>query len=122
MEKSFANKVWKMSKGKCPNCGEGDIYQQKYKTWIHLPKMKDHCEVCHYDFHGEPGYFLGAMYVSYGLAVLEGIIAFLIASFFIKEFSGLMLASIVTGVIVLFSIPNFKISRVVWMYLFPYSR
>jgi len=121
MKMSLTHKVLQISKGKCPHCGEGDIYETKYKTFLHIPKMKDRCEVCHYDFNGEPGYFLGAMYVSYGMAVLEGIIAFLIASSVIKEFSGLALASIVVGVIVVFSIPNFKFSRIIWMYIFPYK-
>jgi uncharacterized protein (DUF983 family) len=122
MKTSLGTKVLHIAKGKCPHCGEGDIYEKNHSTWIHLPKMKDHCEVCRYDFHGEPGYFLGAMYVSYGMAVLEGITAFLIASLFVKDFSGIGLALIITGVIVLFSIPNFKFSRIIWMNLFPYRK
>ena len=79
--------------------------------------MKDSYKVCHYNFHGEPDYFLGAMYVSYALAVLEGIITFLTVSVFATGLSEIHLAFIITGVIVLFSIPNFKISRVVWTFV-----
>lgn len=122
MKTSTGEKVLQIAKCKCPNCGNGDIYEKSKRFIPNFPKMKDNCEICHYDFHGEPGYFLGAMYVSYGLAVFEGIIAFLITSLFIKEFSGLLLASIVAGAILLFSIPNYKFSRVIWMYLFPFSK
>jgi len=31
--------------------------------------MHDRCPVCGLHFNREPGYFLGAMYISYGLAV-----------------------------------------------------
>ena len=31
--------------------------------------MYERCEVCDLKFEREPGYFLGAMYVSYGLAL-----------------------------------------------------
>ena len=114
------NLFMKIMNEKCPNCGRGNVFKKKEK-FIELPVMKEDCDLCHYHFDREPGYFLGAMYVSYGMAVLEGIIAFLIASSFIKEFSGLALASIVVGVIVVFSIPNFKFSRIIWMYIFPYK-
>lgn len=35
-----------------------------------LPKMHARCEVCGLKFEREEGYFLGAMYVGYGLALV----------------------------------------------------
>jgi hypothetical protein len=32
--------------------------------------MHERCPVCHLRFEREPGYFLGAMYISYGLALV----------------------------------------------------
>ena len=32
--------------------------------------MYERCEVCNLKFEREPGYFLGAMYISYGLALV----------------------------------------------------
>jgi len=37
-------------------------------TWG-LPKMNDRCLVCGLHFNREAGYFLGAMYISYGLGL-----------------------------------------------------
>ena len=34
-----------------------------------FPKMHDCCPGCGLHFNREPGYFLGAMYISYGLAL-----------------------------------------------------
>lgn len=35
-----------------------------------FPKMNERCPVCDLKFEREEGYFLGAMYISYGLAVM----------------------------------------------------
>ena len=35
-----------------------------------FPKMHERCPTCGLKFEREPGYFLGAMYVSYGLALV----------------------------------------------------
>ncbi|HEX3319142.1 MAG TPA: DUF983 domain-containing protein [Terriglobales bacterium] len=35
-----------------------------------FPKMNERCPVCDLKFEREQGYFLGAMYISYGLAVV----------------------------------------------------
>jgi hypothetical protein len=32
--------------------------------------MHDHCPICDLKFEREPGYFLGAMYISYGLGIV----------------------------------------------------
>ena len=122
MKISLGTKIIQIANGKCPHCGKGDIYKKNDKPYPTFPVMKNSCDVCRYNFNGEPGYFLGAMYVSYGLAVFEGIAAFLIATLFVHEFSGILLASIVAGVILIFAIPNYKFSRIIWMYLFPYSK
>src|SRR3954464_5104940 len=48
---------------RCPECGQGPVFSA---TWT----MNTRCPVCGLVFgRGEPGYFTGAMYVSYGLAV-----------------------------------------------------
>lgn len=81
--------------------------------------MHDKCSDCGYYFEREPGYFLGAMYVSYGLAVFQGILTFLLVSFLFPSLPtiGVMLA--VMSVIILFAFFNYKLARVIWMYLFP---
>jgi uncharacterized protein (DUF983 family) len=60
---------------RCPRCRTGSIFL--YSIFRGFPKMHDRCSVCDLKFDREPGYFLGAMYVSYGLALV--IIAFIAA-------------------------------------------
>ena len=81
--------------------------------------MKVRCDECGYVFDREPGYFLGAMYISYGLAVFQSIVTFLICFFFFKQLPTLAVCFIIIGVIFLFSLRNYRWSRVIYMYIFP---
>jgi uncharacterized protein (DUF983 family) len=56
---------------RCPRCRAGHIFG--YSIFRGFPKMQERCPVCDLRFDREPGYFLGAMYVSYALAL--GIVA-----------------------------------------------
>jgi len=42
----------------------------RYSIYRGFPKMNERCPICDLKFDREPGYFLGAMYVSYGLGVV----------------------------------------------------
>jgi uncharacterized protein (DUF983 family) len=53
---------------RCPRCRSGHIF--RYSIFRGFPKMHERCPVCDLKFEREPGYFLGAMYVSYGLGLV----------------------------------------------------
>jgi len=43
---------------------------------VGFPSMHERCPVCALKFEREPGYFLGAMYISYGVALVTiGVLA-----------------------------------------------
>ena len=109
----------RIMKEKCPHCGKGDVYAKK-KKFLELPVMKDNCDECHYYFDREPGYFLGAMYISYGLAVLQGISTFLLLYAFLPNIPTIYVVLIILGVITLFSMKNYKLSRIIYIHIFPY--
>lgn len=78
--------------------------------------MNVNCPNCKHKFEIETGFFFGAMFVSYAMAVGEAIAVFLIAFNFIK--SSFMLVLIVAAVILLMGFVNLRYSRMIWMYLF----
>lgn len=53
---------------RCPRCRSGSIFP--YSVFRGLPRMYERCAVCNLRFEREEGYFLGAMYISYGLAIV----------------------------------------------------
>jgi hypothetical protein len=118
MESKLKIKTMAMLGQKCPICGKGHVYQRS-DHFLQIPVMNENCPECNYHFEREPGYFLGAMYVSYGLAVFEGIIAFLLAILLFDGLSPLTLSLTVVGVILGFSFLNYRLSRVIWMNIFP---
>ncbi len=109
----------RIMKEKCPNCGKEDVYKKKTK-FLELPVMKDECDHCHYHFDREPGYFLGAMYISYGLAVLQGILAFVLLYTFLPNIPTIWVVVAILAVITTFSMKNYKLSRIIYIHIFPY--
>lgn len=51
----------------CPRCRAGKIFR---KSLFFFPKMYERCPACDLKFEREEGYFLGAMYIGYGLAIV----------------------------------------------------
>lgn len=105
--------------GKCPKCGQSHVFQ-KPKHIFEFPVMKENCDVCGYKFDREPGYFLGAMYFSYALAVLQSMITFFICYFLFPQLSTLSILFIIVGVVIVFAYKNYKLSRIIYMHIFGY--
>ena len=105
-------------KGKCPHCKEGNVFEAK-KGLISfgIPKMKPRCENCNYKFEREPGFFFGAMFVSYALAVAEYVTFFVVAHFFLGV--PVLYAFFGIGILaILGSGFNFRTSRLIWIHFF----
>src|SRR5215475_8890697 len=53
----------------CPRCRNGRIFRGSAFRIYSWPKMYERCPICDLKFERESGYFLGAMYISYGIGV-----------------------------------------------------
>ncbi len=51
-------------KYKCPRCRQGDLYTKPFQFKDPV-KMYDSCEVCGQETMPEPGFYYGAMFISY---------------------------------------------------------
>ena len=99
---------------RCPRCRSGKIFRRS--IYLGFPKMHERCPVCRLRFEREEGYFLGAMYISYGLAL--PIIALIAA--LLWAVTGWWITKDAIWAVVLFlplapAITFF--SRVLWIYL-----
>lgn len=65
-----STKLYSVVSGTCPRCHNGHLFTNtnpyKLEGW---DKMHTDCPVCKLHFEREPGFFQGAMYVSYGFGV-----------------------------------------------------
>jgi hypothetical protein len=77
--------------------------------------MNESCSICHLRYEREPGYFLGAMYISYGLALP---VAATIAALLWALFGwGIRRTTIWTLVLFLPFVPSITLlARVLWIY------
>ncbi len=95
---------------KCPECRTGKVFANKFL------KMHPTCPVCSLKFEREPGYFLGAMYFSYAMAIPPLTILTLLQKWRSPERS--MSSCIIVAAIVFMPlvIPIVRYSRVIWLY------
>ena len=104
---------------KCPNCHKGQVFA-KSKSLFQLPVMNEKCAQCNYTFDREPGYFIGAMYISYGLAVLVGILTFVICHNLFNAIPTAVEVLLVVLMIILTGKKNYKLSRIIYIHIFPW--
>jgi uncharacterized protein (DUF983 family) len=98
----------------CPRCRAATIFRKSIFTGF--PRMWQSCPNCGLKFEREPGYFLGAMYISYGLG-LFAIVAWGLLLWAVTRWS---LMKITLWAILLFlpMAPTITLfSRVLWIYL-----
>ena len=96
---------------RCPVCLQGPMFRSRVD--IH-----ERCPVCGHRFMRESGYFQGAMYVSYALA-LGTMAALLIGSrHWLGPHLGTTAAYVVAVVLqLLLVLPLYRYSRVIWAHL-----
>ncbi len=76
--------------------------------------MKDRCSVCDLKFDRAPGYYLGSIYVNYGLTALLVTACFL-ALFVTDTLSPEAQLAICTAFCVLFPLWFFRYARALWL-------
>jgi uncharacterized protein (DUF983 family) len=95
---------------RCSRCRQGPVFRS---TWV----MYDDCPACGLDFdRGEPGYFTGAMYVSYALVIPVIALLTLIEHLILPKWSLFRLV-VLASLVCLPSTPViWQYSRVIWIY------
>jgi hypothetical protein len=110
--------LYSVSKNKCPRCHAGDVFISKnpfnLKTF---DKLHDKCSSCGLLYEKEPGFFYGAMYVSYALMVAWFVFTWGVNEFFIGVGAFPYLTFLGLSIILLMT-PTFRISRLLWLNFF----
>ncbi|HAD97591.1 MAG TPA: DUF983 domain-containing protein [Cryomorphaceae bacterium] len=105
-------------KGECPCCHQAKVFEKTPGfSLFKIPKMRDTCKFCHYTFTREPGFFYGAMYVSYGLVVAE-MLTTAVISRFVLNLGNFYTFLLMAACALLLSTVNYRMSRLIWMRLF----
>jgi len=110
--------IYSTAANKCARCHEGKVFENNnpysFKNGL---TMKDSCSECNLKYEREPGFFYGALYVSY--ALMSGIfIIWFLADLLWIHMDAVTLAIIVaSSMLVLFPV-IFRSSRIIWLNFF----
>lgn len=91
----------------CPMCGEGKLF----KGWFRMAKG---CARCGFVFERDPGYFLGATYINYGLTTLISTWTYIVLRFVLAVGQGILIPVLATFCVV-FPVVFFRYARSLWL-------
>jgi len=63
------SKLYSVLRRKCPSCHEGDFFISHPYNLKSMGDIYESCELCKHTFNPEPGFYFGAMYISYAIGV-----------------------------------------------------
>ena len=111
-------KLYSILRMKCPQCHEGDLFTNPnlYNPST-IADMPDNCPHCGQKYLLEPGFYYGAMYVSYALTIALSVAMF-VAINVLWHFDAVWFIGL-NGLAILIMFPIiFRLSRAVWFNLF----
>mgnify|MGYP001269889482 FL=1 len=114
-------KLYSIFFNKCPRCNKGKFWKSNnpyYNLFLNGGENHSHCLNCDLKFEIEPGFFYGAMYISYGLGIGIGSLI-LIISLAVFQMKNIFLLSLIIGISILILAPvNYFLSRLIWLNTF----
>jgi uncharacterized protein (DUF983 family) len=116
------SKFQAMGEARCPQCREGKMFKYPFWRVDKFSEMNTHCPVCDLKFEVEPGFWYGAMFVSYANTVVLLVILG-ISVFYIFNDPPVMYYIVPITVLSVAIVPfNFRISRSVFLHLFGFIK
>jgi uncharacterized protein (DUF983 family) len=103
--------------GRCPTCRKGDVFFNPWYHWDFLA-TRDNCPVCNTAYQPEPGFFYGALYVSYSFNVATLVAVSLFLWVIFDPESAWTYVFAIVGVTIATIPLTTRMSRMLWMYLF----
>lgn len=110
--------IYHIFRNECPNCNKGKVFADNFYFGLGFPKMHTHCSNCNTKYEKEPGFFFGAMFVNYGLAVGEALLVFALTSLIFTETYDYRKLIIISAALLLLVSFNIRLSRMIWIYAF----
>lgn len=114
----LSQKLYSIATNKCPKCHTGKVFEvDNPYNLSRFDKMNNKCQHCGEIFDKEPGYFYGAMYVSYGLMAGWFMLTFAIEEFLYNTtIPHYILFVVITSIV--FMPLTFRTSRLIWLNMF----
>jgi uncharacterized protein (DUF983 family) len=103
---------------RCPQCREGRLFKYKWWNLFKFAQMEENCSACNMRYEVEPGFFYGAMYISYAFTVGIMLVGGLIIYNLFNDPDAMGYVIPITLISLALVPANFRISRVIFIHLF----
>lgn len=103
---------------KCPKCHTGDVFAYPAYHPTKFNKMNERCPNCDVRLEPEPGFYQGAMYVSYGFTVIFMVVIGILLYYLANDPNEWVYVGTVVGVMLLIVPLNYRYSRIIFLYAF----
>jgi uncharacterized protein (DUF983 family) len=113
----LTNIAYSVFLNKCPQCHQGKVLKHPPYQINKLLETEENCAHCHLKFEKEPGFFYGAMYVSYALTSGIFIVAYILQSTWL-ELPITQFAIFMVGLLLLTFPLIARWSRILWLNFF----
>lgn len=111
-------KLYSIFKFKCPQCQEGEFFISKPYDLKNVGKIHENCSECGIKYSKEPGFYYGAMYVSYALGVAQ-LVAVIVLYYIIFRQIDVWPLLITMGLVLILLAPlNYALSKIIWANFF----
>jgi len=113
------SKLYSIVHFKCPHCQEGEFFKSRNPyDFKHLSASYEKCPNCKRRLYLEPGFYYGAMYVSYAISVAH-IVTFIVAKYilgFDMEYVNFII--LVASFLILLTPLYYALSKIIWANFF----
>ncbi len=112
------SKLYSIATNTCPKCNEGRFFVTNNPYDLkRFDKINEACAYCGESFLREPGFYIGAMYVSYALSVALVITSFIGFVVLLDLEINMVLAVLIPSILLLLPI-LFRTARIIWLNIF----
>ena len=102
---------------KCPRCHESDMFPTSSYSFDRPFDMKERCDKCNEDFFPEPGYYYGAMFLSYIFTAWFSILFVLFLHWVLDWSTGASFAMLIF-ILLVFFVYIFRLARSLYINIF----
>lgn len=106
-----------IGQGRCPRCREGFIFKYPLAQFTKFSDMNATCSKCQAPFEPEPGFYFGALYVSYAFTIALFFTVWAVLHFFFDPPEWVYITAVVVSAALFIPI-SFRYSRILFLYWF----
>ncbi len=107
-------KAYSIFSFKCPQCHEGDLFPTTTFSFKKSFDMHQRCPKCHLDYWPEPGFYYGAMFISY---IFTGwfCLGFTAIVHWVLGWSLMLSFAVMIAILAVLFVLFFRLARAIWI-------